>query len=447
MLQALASQGGSARGTTHEEPARLHVARRPGQIADPLEAEHGVVDVEGDHADPMIAVGRACGHPRRNGAGFADAFLEDLSLAVLAIVQQLIGVLRPVQLPLARVDAELAEQAFHSEGAGFVGDNGNDMLAHLLVPRQCGQHPHERHCGGDLAVAGALQLSVEHADIGDLQRVGVSAANRERTTQGFPALEKILDLRTVIGGPVVGRLADLVVGNGNLETVAKSAKRLLAHFLLLVGDVLALAGLAHAITLDGHGEDQGRPTGMLGGRVVGRIDLLSVVTATMEPPDVIVAHVGDHVLQLRILAEEILAGIRTAVPFERLIFAVDAFLHALAQEPLGIAHEQRVPIRPPQHLDHIPAGAAEIALQFLHHTTVAANRAVETLQVAVDDENQVIELFACRQRNGALRFRLVHLAVAHERPDLAIGRIDEAALVHVFHEPRLIDRRQRPEPH
>ena len=47
----------------------------------------------------------------------------------------------------------------------------------------------------------------------------------------------------------------------------------LAHLLLLMGDVLALAGLAHAVALDRLGEDDGRLALGVDRLVIGRIDL------------------------------------------------------------------------------------------------------------------------------------------------------------------------------
>ena len=43
---------------------RLQIAGRPGQVADALEAEHRVVDVERHHVDAVIAVNRPGGNPR-----------------------------------------------------------------------------------------------------------------------------------------------------------------------------------------------------------------------------------------------------------------------------------------------------------------------------------------------------------------------------------------------
>ena len=44
-------------------------------------------------------------------------------------------------------------------------------------------------------------------------------------------------------------------------------------------------------------------------------------------------------------------------------------------------------------------------------------------------------------------FRLVHLAVAHEGPDLASLGLSEAAEVQVLQEPGLVDRHERAKPH
>ena len=74
----------------------------------------------------------------------------------------------------------------------------------------------------------------------------------------------------------------------------------------------------------------------------------------------------------------------------------------------------------PDHLDHVPARAAEDRLELLDDLAVAAHRTVEALQVAVDDEDQVVELLACRDRQAGHRLGLVHLAVADERPHLRL---------------------------
>ena len=104
--------------------------------------------------------------------------------------------------------------------------------------------------------------------------------------------------------------------------------------------------------------------------------------------------------------------------------------------------------RAPDDLDDVPAGAAEHAFELLDDLAVAAHRAVEALQVAVDDEDQVVELLAAGERDRAERFRLVAFAVAQERPDLAVARSSARPRpCEVLEEARLVDRHQRAEAH
>ena len=112
-----------------------------------------------------------------------------------------------------------------------------------------------------------------------------------------------------------------------------------------------------------------------------------------------------------------------------------------------VGREKRVPAAAPDDLDDVPAGAAEVGLELLDDLAVAAHRAVEALQVAVDDEDQVVQALAAGHADRAERLRLVHLAVAHEGPDLAPGGLGQAAALQVLHEAGLVDRHQRAQAH
>ena len=101
----------------------------------------------------------------------------------------------------------------------------------------------------------------------------------------------------------------------------------------------------------------------------------------------------------------------------------------------------------PEQLDDVPAGAAEGAFEFLDDLAVAAHRAGEALQVAVDDEDQVVELLARGHADGAQRFDFVGFTVAEESPDLAVIGRNEATAFHVLHEAGLVDRHQRAQAH
>ena len=45
-------------------------------------------------------------------------------------------------------------------------------------------------------------------------------------------------------------------------------------------------------------------------------------------------------------------------------------------------------------LDDVPTSAAEDRFKFLYYLPIAAHRAVEALEVAIDDPDEVVELFA-----------------------------------------------------
>ena len=116
---------------------------------------------------------------------------------------------------------------------------------------------------------------------------------------------------------------------------------------MLVGSVLAFASLAHAETFDGVCQDNCRSTLVRHSRGIGIPHLHRIVAATLQTPDLVVAHVGDHLEQFRILAEEMLARVRTALLLEVLVLAVDALFHELAQRAVSIARQQWIPTATP----------------------------------------------------------------------------------------------------
>ncbi len=171
------------------------------------------------------------------------------------------------------------------------------------------------------------------------------------------------------------------------------------------------------------------------------------MAAAAQPIDVFIAHAGDELPQLRVLVEEVLAVEAPIGGGIHLEFTVDGLVQALEQDAFLIAREERIPVRSPEELEHVPARAGEQALQLLHDRAVAAHRAIEPLQIAVDDEDQVVEPLARGEREPGERFRLVHLAITDERPDFAPCGPEEAAVLEVAHEARLVGGVDRANPH
>jgi hypothetical protein len=177
------------------------------------------------------------------------------------------------------------------------------------------------------------------------------------------------------------------------------------------------------------------------------VHLDRVVAAAVERPDLVVAHVGHALEQHRVGAEEVLAHVGAVARLVGLVVAVDRGVHARPQAAVVVRGQQRVPAGAPDDLDHVPARAAEHGLELLDDLAVAAHRPVEPLQVAVDDEDEVVEPLPAGERDRAERLGLVRLAVTEEGPDLAPGRVRQLAALEVLHEARLVDGHDRPEAH
>src|SRR5690606_15374847 len=221
VLQAFAVQRGASGGAAQQEATGLGIARRPGQVADTLEAEHRIEDVDRQHRLVVVAVGGTGGHERGEGAGFVQAFLQDLAVLLFAVVHHLVAVDRLVQLPHGGVDAELAEHAFHTEGTGFVGKDRHDALAQILVLDQLGQDAAERHGGGDFAIAGAIEHGFQGFQRWRRNAEALGATLRQMTTELFAALAQVAHFRAVFGRAVERQFFELRVVDRNVETVAE----------------------------------------------------------------------------------------------------------------------------------------------------------------------------------------------------------------------------------
>ena len=266
-------------------------------------------------------------------------------------------------------------------------------------------------------------------------RFGIEPAER------LAPLAEVLDLLGVGARVVVRRVLELRVRDRQLEPVAEDLQLGLGQLLRLVGDVAGLDARPERPALDGLGEDHGRRALVLGRRLVRRVDLAVVVAAAAELREVVVGQVLDELAQPRVRPEEVLPDVGAAGDRELLELAVERVVHLLDEDAVDVAGEELVPLAGPDDLDHVPAGAAEGRLELLDDLAVAADRAVEPLQVAVDDERQVVEALAGGDVERPERLGLVGLAVAEERPDARAGRVEQAAVLEVAVEARLVDRR------
>ncbi len=181
-----------------------------------------------------------------------------------------------------------------------------------------------------------------------------------------------------------------------------------------MGGVSALEVLAQRVALDGLGQDDRGLSFVVDGGAVGGVDLAVVVATALEVPDLLVAHVLHQRLGARVAPEEVVAHVGAVVGLVGLVVAVGSGVHQVHQRAVAVGVQQGVPFAAPHHLDDVPAGAAEERLQLLDDLAVAAHRAVEALQVAVDHEGQVVQAFQRPYVRQPAAFGLVHLAVAQK---------------------------------
>ena len=177
------------------------------------------------------------------------------------------------------------------------------------------------------------------------------------------------------------------------------------------------------------------------------MDLAIVVTAAAEAHQVIVREMLHQRAELWLWAEEVLANVCATSNDVLLELTVNGRVHLAYELSARVVRQEFIPLAAPDHLDHIPAGAAEEPFELLNDLAVAAHRAVESLQVAVHHPGEVVESFARGKGQRACRLWLIHLTVTEEGPDAAPRRVGEAAVVEVAVVARLIDRTDTAEAH
>ncbi len=119
----------------------------------------------------------------------------------------------------------------------------------------------------------------------------------------------------------------------------------------------------------------------------GSVHLDGIVAPKSQAGELIVRQMLDHFEQTRIGAEQVLPEVGSALHEIFLVLSVAHFTHAADQQAIAIILDEAVPVAAPDNFNDVPARAAKNGFQFLNNFAVAANRTVEALQVAVDDED------------------------------------------------------------
>jgi hypothetical protein len=110
----------------------------------------------------------------------------------------------------------------------------------------------------------------------------------------FATLVQVAHLWGVIRRLVERNLGQLAVWNRQIKTVTEDFDVFVSQLLGLVNGVFTFARFTHTKTFDGFDQQDGRLVFVVHRFVVRGIHLLGVVSTAAEVPNIVVAHVGDH---------------------------------------------------------------------------------------------------------------------------------------------------------
>lgn len=357
-------------------------------------------------------MGRVCraGRDRRtHRSGLRDPLLEQLPPFSRRVRRQRVGIDRIEPRAGGVVDSDLGKQRLEPEGSGFVGNDGDQERSDVVITQELREQAPDDHGGGRVAL-GTLVVSAADVRAGLLERWRSVLPAWNVAAEGLATLLHVQPLGGVLRRLDVGEGLEVVVRDGDPEPISQMAKRLDVQRLGLVRHVERLASLSEAPSLDGLREDDGRSVVRLGltvGRVYG-LDVVAVAGVSKQTDELLVRMLLDQRLQRWSRAEELSANRRPVLGRPSLQIAVADVLESRGQTTVFVGIDQGTPRLSPQHLDDLPARAREHAFELVDDPSVGSNRAVESLQIAADDETQISQALSLRHRQRADGLGLVH---------------------------------------
>ena len=170
-----------------KKPARAHIRGSPDEIGDALEAEHGVVNEKRNGVDAVRGIRGTGGDKGRHRTRLGDSLFQNLPVLGFLVVQQRIHVDRFVFLSDAGINADGAEQRFHTKGSRFIGHDGHNELADFRILQHFAEHGDECHGGGNFAPVAAVVEFAEQFIVIRHERLRTHFALRNITAKRFPA--------------------------------------------------------------------------------------------------------------------------------------------------------------------------------------------------------------------------------------------------------------------
>ncbi len=133
---------------------------------------------------------------------------------------------------------------------------------------------------------------------------------------------------------------------------------------------------------------------MFYGCLICRIYFFRIMSPSSQTFELFICVVFDKLLKPRVSAEKMFSNISTGLYNIFLIITIYCPLHSVYQNIVFVRGKKRIPIIPPDDLYNIPSRPSEYCFKLLYNLAVSPHRAVQTLQVAVNYKNEIIQLFS-----------------------------------------------------
>src|SRR5699024_6671811 len=110
----------------------------------------------------------------------------------------------------------------------------------------------------------------------------------------------------------------------------------------------------------------------------------------------------------------------TGLSLVSLVVTVWGFIHDANEFTGVIGFQQWIPFTTPQDFDYIPTGTTEGSFKRLDDLAVTSDRPVETLQITVNSESEVIQFVVSSNVQRTAGCGLIQLTVTQECPNVLV---------------------------
>lgn len=237
----------------------------------------------------------------------------------------------------------------------------------------------------------------------------------------------------------VRQFFDICIRYRYIETVADMTYIVYVYFFNLVRDVFIFSRVVYVVIFNGMSKDYCRFVFGFLRFFECSVDFFRIVIITVQCLDLFVSLVCNQCCGFRIFIEEVFTNVRIIFRFEGLVVVVNGFVYQLDQFIVGIFTQQFILTVILYYFDYVLVSIFEDVFQFVDDFVVIGDRVVKTLQVIVDNEDQVIQFFTGSDGDRIFGFRFVYFIVIEERVNGLFRGIFQVTVFQIFQEFSLVN--------